>query len=549
MPLLSRANFEGMYAGLADEPEDPSLYHYACNLILQPDGTFIQRPPLIPFPSAVTGNIVTFGSLRLRTGIIVDWVLTDTPTLYTISINVSGVVTITSAVSSANFTTATISLSSNTYLPWTYYSDATKDYIVFAGTPPWAWDGTTGATSLTELTNAPNSAARPTTHAGKLFFIKSSDARTIAWSEEYAINTGYNAGGYSNSWTLAQTSAEPLVSILGTNEGLYIGRRSSIGLIRGAVSTDFVTSATQDGVRTSGGTASDLVIGGNDIWWVDEFSQPWVCPIGGQPSAIDLGTPAPDDPQAIDTARQIEPYGYGDISSAVLTNTFAWSPPVYLPWQFGLLGPTVWFGLGLVNSTKPGALIVNARTRRPIGWVRWAHDTAANASPVIGKFEGAQGSTGQRAVIMVNDAARTRLYYHGMGTVGGVFTSVFSGGDQNSAGTAQATTYRYISGPIKLPNTGLRIGDIQLELFGKGTISGTVAVITSRVNDTSLITPVSWSATFSSSYREVKTVQVGWEDEARWGRIMVVVSSSTLSDFGIRRVMFEGKPVDLSDAA
>lgn len=153
-------------------------------------------------------------------------------------------------VTTANLTTATITL--NTSGP-IFAVPFQGQVVISDGTnTPFMWDGTSGAGGLTKLTNAPVAFGPPTVYYAKLFFIKNSDRGTIVWSEENSANTGYEAGGFNNAWTLSQTGTRPLLAIAGTNEGLYYFRRDSIGIIRGAVTTTFSTTGTHDGV--SGGT-------------------------------------------------------------------------------------------------------------------------------------------------------------------------------------------------------------------------------------------------------------------------------------------------------
>src|SRR5690349_23911100 len=110
-------------------------------MVPQPDGTLIQRPPLQRLATAVTGNILAAGSLRKRDGTVVDWIFTDTPTIYSV---VSGAPS--SQVSAANFASASVAPSTSTAGQWTTASDATKDYIAFGDAlVPWLWDGSSGA--------------------------------------------------------------------------------------------------------------------------------------------------------------------------------------------------------------------------------------------------------------------------------------------------------------------------------------------------------------------------------------------------------------------
>lgn len=170
----------------------------------------------------------------------------------------------------------------------------TKFVLHTGSSLPFMWDGTSGAASISVITNGPASAyGVPTVYFGKLFFIKGSDRRSIVWSEENLPNLGYEAtvGGttYVNVWVLMQTSQAPLVAIRGTNDGLYYFRRHSIGVIRGAVTTDFSSAGVHDAVSTAVGTTApeSVLLTANALWFTDEQSRPYrVVPGGGEPEPI-----------------------------------------------------------------------------------------------------------------------------------------------------------------------------------------------------------------------------------------------------------------------
>src|SRR3990167_5730665 len=141
-------------------------------------------------------------------------------------------------VTSANLATAgvTLSTSANPIYAVTY-----NDTMVISDgvNVPFTWDSTSGAGGLVSLTNAPVAYGRPTVYYAKLVFIKNTERNTFVWSEENAANTGYEAGGYLNAWTLGQNGSAPLSAIFGTNNALYYSRPRSIGGLLGAVNTDF----------------------------------------------------------------------------------------------------------------------------------------------------------------------------------------------------------------------------------------------------------------------------------------------------------------------
>ena len=188
----------------------------------------------------------------------------------------------TERVSAADMTSAGVALGAGSPR---VYAVTFQDKMVIAsdGGTPFMWDGTAGAGGLTNLSNAPVTWSPPTVYAGKVFFVKNTERGTIVWSEEADATTGYEAGGFNNAWTLEQTGHTLLYRILGTNEGLYFFRQSSIGIIRGAVNTTFTTDATKDSVSEEVGTVSpdSVVLHQNRIWFVDQFARPQLFYVGG----------------------------------------------------------------------------------------------------------------------------------------------------------------------------------------------------------------------------------------------------------------------------
>lgn len=149
---------------------------------------------------------------------------------------------------------------------------------------PWMWDGTSNG-GITKLTNAPVAWGPPTVYYAKLFFIKNSDRGTIVWSEENAANTGYEAAGSDNAWTLGQAGSQPLVAIHGTNEGLYYFRLQSIGVVRGAVEDDFASTGTHDAVSSEIGMRAPMALlyYGKTFYFCDQHLRPWAMRLGGEP--------------------------------------------------------------------------------------------------------------------------------------------------------------------------------------------------------------------------------------------------------------------------
>ena len=83
----------------------------------------------------------------------------------------------TEVVTAANFTTASITLSSTAKCYAVTMAD--KMVVTDGVNTPWMWDGTTGASGLTKLTNCPVLYGRPTVYYAKLFGIKNTERSTM----------------------------------------------------------------------------------------------------------------------------------------------------------------------------------------------------------------------------------------------------------------------------------------------------------------------------------------------------------------------------------
>lgn len=160
----------------------------------------------------------------------------------------------TLVVTTANLATAAITLSSFERVSTLSFANV---LVVSDGVNTmFSWDGTSGAGGLTKLTNAPVLFGPMTQHYGRIFGIKASDRVTLVWSEVLQPNTGYEAAGFANAWTVTQTDPDPMVLLIGSNDGLYVYRERSTTLLIGRPDLNFASSATRDAVDQSNGTAS-----------------------------------------------------------------------------------------------------------------------------------------------------------------------------------------------------------------------------------------------------------------------------------------------------
>lgn len=125
--------------------------------------------------------------------------------------------------------------------------------------PPFAWDGTDGG-GLTAASNAPALYGQPVVYYSKLFGILAADRTAIAWSEEGTWDTGYEAGGYTNAWTLGGTKGEALTALAASNDALTVVRGRSTTRVVGAVNDAFQTTGTRSAVSENTGTESPSAV-------------------------------------------------------------------------------------------------------------------------------------------------------------------------------------------------------------------------------------------------------------------------------------------------
>lgn len=163
----------------------------------------------------------------------------------------------TEVLTTANLTVAGITLDPTAKIAFLTISD--KMMVSDGVNTPWLWDGTTGA-GLTKLTNAPVFYGQPTVHFARIMGIKAADRTTFVWSETDTPNTGYEAGGYNNAWTLTQTDSARLERIVGSNEGLWVFRGRSGTFIPGPVTQDWSTAGTRESLSITEGTSSPFAV-------------------------------------------------------------------------------------------------------------------------------------------------------------------------------------------------------------------------------------------------------------------------------------------------
>lgn len=186
----------------------------------------------------------------------------------------------TVAVTTANLTTNSVTLSASAYVALVPFADG---LVVSDGVNvPFWWTGASGAGGITKMTNCPVLYGPPTVYYSKLVGIKNSARQTLVWSEEGDPNLGYEAGGYNNAWDNPGGYVDPLTSVIGTNEALYVFRARIAIAITGAIGPDFATAGTRANLSERVGTLSPwaTIVVPQGVLVVDADAQPWLMRVG-----------------------------------------------------------------------------------------------------------------------------------------------------------------------------------------------------------------------------------------------------------------------------
>lgn len=280
----------------------------------------------------------------------------------------------TEVVTAANLTTATITLSATARVALVPFADG---LVVSDGvnTPFW-WTGATGAGGLTKMTNAPAFYGPPTVYYSKLVGIKSAARNTFVWSEEGDPNLGYEAGGYNNAWDNPGGYADPLTSVIGTNDALYVFRERNALAVTGAMASDFATAGTRSNLSEDVGTLSPWATYAmaQGILVVDADAQPWLMKLG-------MAEPAPLWGDCRQTVRGTPRASLINVQTVQDDTTY--SILIGYP-EIGATDPTAWLcfaqdDLGFVGvwswpeATQRAGSVVDGQ-----GVARWAHAGVAD---------------------------------------------------------------------------------------------------------------------------------------------------------------------------
>lgn len=206
--------------------------------------------------------------------------------IYTVDWTTGSNGTLNKVVSSANLSTASVTLSTTARVAFVTFNNM---LIISDGVNnPCQWSGASGSGGISTLSNCPVLYGTPTVYYAKLFGIKNTNRSTMVWSEENDPTTGYEAGGFNNAWDFTQNDPEPMTCLLGSNEALYVFRESSVSTVSGAVDTDFTTTGTRAGVSEEVGTVSpwSVIYSRATVFFLDRAGKPYMIRAGGEAQPI-----------------------------------------------------------------------------------------------------------------------------------------------------------------------------------------------------------------------------------------------------------------------
>lgn len=368
----------GPFKGMRDAPEPPSATPELALLVQNlarypgPEGRGLTSRPGFGTMGAALGSVGVRTAQAILTWTDVNGVRITTAIvggkIYTYDWNSSAW---TESVTGANLTTATITLSTTARVSLVPFADGV---VVSDGanTPFW-WSGAAGAGGLTKMTNAPIFYGPPTVYNSRLVGIKlsGSDRMTIVWSEPGLPNTGYEAGSFQNAWDNPGGYSDPLVSVVGTNDAIYVFRERIALAITGAVTSDWQTAGTRANLSEDVGTLSPwgTMAVSQGVIAVDADAQPWLYRYG-TPEPLPLwencretirGTPraslsAVEIVQ--DDATESILIGYPEVGQTTISQVLAFA-------QSDLQFVGVW---NWVETTQRMGSVVDGQ-----GVARWAH--------------------------------------------------------------------------------------------------------------------------------------------------------------------------------
>jgi len=277
----------GQWQGMDDTPEpvaaEPTMVSMARNCYVAPlsaGGAYVGRPG-----TSLAG--VQLGASNQRTAQFIGQFTTQAGTEYTVLVLYGEIYTYdwganawTRVVTTANLTTAGATLSNSVRVRGLVFAN---QLVLSDGiNDPISWTGTSGAGGITVLSNADVLFGKPWVRASKLGGIKATERNTWIWSEEGLLNTGFEAGGYTNAWTVPNPGNERLVAGVATNSSITLFWETTASVILGASNDEWATGNTTPSVSSTLGTRSpDSVLALDEgVLFVDQDGRPHIIPAG-----------------------------------------------------------------------------------------------------------------------------------------------------------------------------------------------------------------------------------------------------------------------------
>lgn len=486
----------GPFRGMRDAPEpttgDPGLALYVGNCVRAPGppgGGLTGRPGFAAMGAQL-------GSAGVRSAqALLTW--TDANGVRVTTAIVGGKVygydwggdSWSEVITAAQLTSAGIALSASARVALVPFADG---LVVSDGVNvPFHWTGAAG-TGLAKMTACPVLYGPPTVYYSRLVGIKALARGTVVWSEPGTPNEGYEAGGYNNAWDNPGGYADPLTSVAGTNEALYLFRERVSLAITGAVTEDWATAGTRANLSEDIGTLSPWAtfVTTRGVIVVDADALPWLMAYGAP-------EPAPLWTDCRQTVRGTSRATLANIQTVQDDATYS-----------------ILLAYPEVNQTHPTTLLCFAQEDLQfVGVWSWG-EPLERIGPVID----ASGSTRWAHAGLADG----RVYVHGDLEVG-------PWNDGLVAGTA-AVAHTVTAGSLGYDlDRELQIDQLEVGLTGSGTTTVTVGYETPRGASLPLVVPVLTTAgmvldvddldaaDFASVTRDRK-IRVGLRGRGRWVR-------------------------------
>ena len=393
------------FAGFRDVPGPGDFVYWMENFRFEepgsPKSALVARGPWVRLAVTAIGT-PSYGAGPYHTGGIHEFIKNDgTAKVVLISggkFYTYDASTITESLTAANLSAASVTLGSQGIV---YMATFNNQVVVSDGVnTPWMWDGTLNG-GITKLTNAPVAYGPPAVYYAKLFFIKNTDRATIVWSEENQANTGYEAGGYNNAWTLLQSGSEGLVALQGTNEALHYWRYTGHGAVRGAVTSTFTTTGTHDEGSEEVGllSGSAMTLAAGSIWFADQVGRPWRR-AGSRLEPLWSG----QLDRTFGEQIGIAPYAVGEFTPSVTPGV----PSIEVVYQPG--HNAVAFIYKTATSSASTALLFDAESGRLIEVAKWGASASVGTARV-GSYQKLRNSARETGLIAITHGSRAAVLY------------------------------------------------------------------------------------------------------------------------------------------